>query len=403
MWVIAALLFFQAASSPGADGIKALDEGRYDAAVQAFTQAIAADPQDYSAHFNLALAYGFLHHDAEGIAEYRKTLELKPGLYEAELNLGILLLRQKSPADALPLLQAAATQKATEFRPRYYLGEAQLATGAAAPAEQSFRAAGELDPKSADAQSGIAHALAQQDKLADAAPFFRRAAELNTDYRDGLLELAALYEKNKQWPEAIEIYRQFAGNPAAEERLGMLLLQNKQYAEAIPRLETAYTKSPTNANRAALAAAYVFNSQQDQALPLLEKAVTAEPANYDLRLMYAHALRDKRQFPAAAQQFSEAAKLKPNDGSTWNELGGALYMANDYPPALAAFDRARQLGQGNAGNWFLRAIILDKLHQPKPALEAYQQFLSLSDGKNPDQEFQARQRVKLLERETGKR
>ncbi|MBZ5577433.1 MAG: tetratricopeptide repeat protein [Acidobacteriia bacterium] len=401
--MIAVLLFLQAAANPGADGTKALDEGRYEAAAQAFTQAIAVDPADYTAHFNLALAYSLLHRDAEGIAEYRKTLELKPGLYQAQLNAAILLLQQKSPADALPLLQAALAQKPAEFRPRFYLAEAQLATGAFAPAEHSYRAALELDARSAPAQLGLAHALAQQGKLADAAPYFRRAAELDPNYRDALLELAALYEENKQPADAIEIYRQFPDDPAAAERLGLLLLDSREYADAVPRLEAAYAQSPTPANRAALAAAYVFNQQGAKALPLLDKAVADDPANSALRLMYARALRDLRQFPAAARQFSEAAKLKPGDAQTWNDLGSALYMADDYPQALAAFDRARDLGLGNAGNWFLRAIILDKMHQPKPALEAYQQFLALSQGKNPDQEFQARQRVKLLQREAGKR
>jgi len=68
--------------------MKALEEGKYEAAVQAFTKAIEADAKDYFAHFNLAMAYGLLRKDAEGIAEYRKTLELRPGLYEAELNAG---------------------------------------------------------------------------------------------------------------------------------------------------------------------------------------------------------------------------------------------------------------------------------------------------------------------------
>jgi len=110
MWVLAALLLFQTAGSTN-DGLKALDEGRYEAAAQFFSKATAADASDYTAHFNLALAYGFLHRDAEGIAEYRKTLELKPGLYQAQLNAGILLLRQKNAAEALPLLDAAANQK----------------------------------------------------------------------------------------------------------------------------------------------------------------------------------------------------------------------------------------------------------------------------------------------------
>src|ERR1700720_848906 len=98
MLAVAALLFFLQATDFSSVGIKALDEQRYEDAVQAFEKAIAADSKDYSAHFNLALAYGFLHKDAEGIAEYRKTLELKPGLYEAQLNGGILLLRGKNAA-----------------------------------------------------------------------------------------------------------------------------------------------------------------------------------------------------------------------------------------------------------------------------------------------------------------
>ncbi len=98
-----------------------------------------------------------------------------------------------------------------------------------------------------------------------------------------------------------------------------------------------------------------------------------------------------------------AAKLKPNEPKTWSQLGGMLYMTNDYPRALAAFDKARDLGEDTAGNWFLHAIILDRLKQLKPAVEAYQRFLALSQGKNPDQEFQARQRVRIITRELEKR
>src|ERR1035441_2705888 len=126
MWVVALALFFLQASDPVSDGQKALQDGKFDAAIQGFTQAIAADPKDYFSHFNLALAYGYLRRDTEGVAEYRKTLELKPGLFEAELNAGMLLVSEKEPAEALPLLEAAVEQKPAEFRPRYYLAPAQL-------------------------------------------------------------------------------------------------------------------------------------------------------------------------------------------------------------------------------------------------------------------------------------
>jgi hypothetical protein len=45
---------------------------------------------------------------------------------------------------------------------------------------------------------------------------------------------------------------------------------------------------------------------------------------------------------------------------------------------------------------------LDRLRRNKEALEAYNSFLAASQN-NPDQEFTARQRVKVLEKELGKR
>src|ERR1039458_2214889 len=140
MWAVAALFFLLQADSTS-EGMKALEEGKYELAVQAFGKVIAADSKDYFAHFNLAMAFTLLHRDAEAVAEYRKTLEIKPGLYEAELNGGIVLLRQKTPVEPLPLFEDAARQRAEEFRPRYYLAEAQLQTGDYAAAEANYRLA----------------------------------------------------------------------------------------------------------------------------------------------------------------------------------------------------------------------------------------------------------------------
>jgi len=397
-----ALLFLFQSPDFSAEGVKALDEHRYDAATLAFQKAIEADPKDYGLHFNLALAYSLLHRDADGIAEYRKTLELKPGLYEAELNAGILLLRQKNPGEALPLLEDAARQKPAEYRPRYYLAESELQTGDAARAEENYRAALAANPKSAAAELGWGRALAKLDRLPDAAPHFQQAATIDPAYKDALLELADLYEAHKMTDAALAIYRQFPDNPAVQEHVGQLMLDRKQYAEAIPGLEQAYRKDPTPANRVALAFAYLFHEERAKALPLLQQSAAGDPANFQIRMAYGRALRDDRQFPAAEAEFAAAVKLRPADASAWQEYADMAYKAGHLEAALAAFDKARELGNDTPGNWFLRAIILDNLKQPKPALEAYQHFLSVSGGKFPDQEWQARQRLKLLERETGK-
>jgi tetratricopeptide (TPR) repeat protein len=386
-----------------AEGSKALDERRYQDAAQAFTKAIEADPKDYSGHFNLALADGFLNNDAGATAEYRKTLELKPGLFEAEMNLGLVYMRQKDAAAALPLFEDAARQKPKEFPVVYHLAEAAAASGANDKAAMAFQAALELDPKSAPAEFGFARVLSRQQKLADAAPHYRQAAALDPAYRDGLIELASLYEKSGQSKEAIAIYREVPDNPDAQQRLANLLLRSGEYANAIPNLEQAYARDGSSANLIALAAAYAITNQNIKALPLLEKAAAAEPANFDVRMMYGRALRDGKQFTASAVQFNEAVKLKPNDVRAWSDLAAVLYSAGQLQQSLAAFDRARDLGEDTPGNWFLRAIILDKMQQMKPALAAYQKFLDMSHGEHPDQEFQARQRARIIKSELEKK
>jgi len=280
MWVLAAVLFFLQTPDYYAEGMKALEAAKYDQAADLFAKAIASDPKDYAAHFHLALSYTMLKRDPQSLAEYKKVLELKPGLYEAELNAGILLLRDKQPAGAEPYLKAAAAQKPKELRPRLYWADALLATGDAAQAQEQYHAALDLDAKSAAAELGLAHALVRQDRLADAAPHFQAAAHLDPAYRDALLELAALYETNKQNAEALAIYQQFPENSAAQEHIGRLLLANQHSAEAIAPLEAAMQRDPTPANRLALATAYLFEKQYAKAMPLLDQSVAGEPSNY---------------------------------------------------------------------------------------------------------------------------
>ena len=102
--------------------------------------------------------------------------------------------------------------------------------------------------------------------------------------------------------------------------MAQLLMESRQFTEAIPRAGGGVTRKPEHANRVALAKAYCLARQLDKALPLLEQAVAAEPGNYDLRMMYARALRDRKQFGAAAAHFYEAAKIKPAEarpGANW--------------------------------------------------------------------------------------
>ena len=403
MWTI--LLFALLAQAPDyvAEGLKALDAGNPDAAVESFTKAIAADPADYSAHFNLGLAYSMSNKDALAIPEYKKTLELHPGLYEAQLNLSMSMLNAHDAAGAIPFLKAAGEQRPKEFRPAYYLGNAFLATNDLSGAATGYARAIELDAASAEAELGLGQTFARQGHRNEAEPHYRKAANLQHSYHSYLLELATLYEEHNELAQALDIYREFPDDPGARERAGVLLLVTGQSAAAIATLEPVVAKSPTPANQIALAHAYVEEKQLAKAEPLIAKGVAATPDDFELRMFFGRTLRDERKFPLASEQFSAAAKIKPEAAQAWTELAGVLIMAEQPVDGLAALDKVHALGAETAGHFYLRAITLDRLNKTKEALEAYNKFLGVSQNVNPDQEFIARQRVKVLEKELGKR
>jgi tetratricopeptide (TPR) repeat protein len=264
---LALLTLLLAFQIPLIEAQKALDADKPAVAEPLLRQAIATDPNDYFAHFNLGLALSMQNKDQEAIQEFRQTLHLKPGLYEASLNLGIVLLRTKQFEDATPVLKQAAEAKPADPVPNYYYGQALLETGHTAEAKQHFS----IDLKSARNHYGLARAYLKESNLAEAATHYREAASLDLDYKNNLLDLAAEYEKARQIPQAIAIYSEFPDNPAAQKRIADL---------------EAY-----------------------------QKAATPDP--FEDHMNRGKALRDEHKYIPAANEFFAATKIHPESLPAW--------------------------------------------------------------------------------------
>jgi predicted Zn-dependent protease len=361
-----ALLFLVLAAAPDdplADALRLLDAKQPAQAEPLLRKAIESDPSDVAAHFNLALALSLQQKDAEAVTEYRRVLELKPGLYAADLNLGLLLLRDRKPSEAVPVLKEATEARPQEKRTALYYAQALLDSGDVAGAAERFRAA---------------------------------------DDKNGLLQVAAALEKAGDTAGALSIYRDFPDDTAVREHLGQLQIEAHDANGAIPDLEEAVRKAPTTANRLTLAEAYRMAKQTAKMLEQLQLASAADPGNFELHMAYGRALRDNRSLIPAASQFNAAAKLRPDAVQAWNELASALIVSERYPEGLYALDRIRALGKEIPGDYFLRAITLDKLKKRPEAIAAYTQFLESDGGRHPDQEFQARQRIRIIGSEMKK-
>ena len=378
--------------------VQALDAKQPAAAEALLRKAVTADGDDYTAHFHLALALSLQGKDDEGIAEYHKTLELKPGLFEADLNLGILLLRNKRGGEAVPVLREALAAKPADARAGQYLAQALMDSGDAAGAEQQWLETLKAEPKNTAAQGGLGRARLAQGKLPEAAEAYQAAGD-----KEGLLQVAAALEKAARISEAMAIYQQFPDDAAVRRRLGQLQLDDKNAEAAVASLEEVVKQAPTTQNRLALADAYRLSGHSLKVMEQLQAAAVAEPGSFALRMALGRQLRDDRKLVAAAAQFQTAAKLDPNSAEAWNELASVLVVSQNYTEGLVALDHVRALGKELPGNHFMRAITLDRLKMKPQAVEAYRAFLDSDKGALPDQEFQARQRIRIIELELKKK
>src|SRR5215475_14653988 len=90
----------------------AIEKKDYATAEPLLKKVVAAHPENYQAWFDLGFLYNALGNADESIAAYRKSVSAKPDVFESNLNLGLMLVKNKQPG-AEEFLSAATKLKPT--------------------------------------------------------------------------------------------------------------------------------------------------------------------------------------------------------------------------------------------------------------------------------------------------
>ena len=386
----------------------ALQKEDYAAAVSLLESYLAQDAQDYRARFNLALSYSMTNRRSQAIEQYTQVLVQGPDLLPAHLNLGILLLEEGRAAQALEHLQRVADQQPEHWAAQVNRAAALAALSRVPEGRQAYERALQLKPDDAATHLALAKLLVTADAGA-AEEHLRRAIALDSSLDDARLMLAEVLEARAAQgadtlPEVAAIYQEYlAAHPEREGlrfRLAEIYISQKRFADAIRELEAARAAgSPSFDLNYTLLQAYVESKATDKALALLPELLAQNAQNKDLHLMLGSLRMEKRQYREAAAAFRLVTELEPNLTPGYTNLASALFLLKDYAGTVAALERVAALGKDTAGTYFLRALALDQLDRKPAALENYQRFLETDGEKNPDQNFQARQRIRVLSRE----
>lgn len=337
---------------------------------------------------------------------YRRAVQANPQSFEAHLALGLLLARQKEPDEARPELVAATKldpgEGGPELKARAWRALARVDQDSdPAEASNDLLEALKISPET-PSDTLLAASIAEQagqDQEAEAA--YRRVLAKDPKSEAANTGVAHILIARKQFPEAETMLRaaldQLPGDPALSAQLAAVLAaQNK--AEALPLLKKLHQDRPEEpAITRMLAEVEAEAGDFAGSEALYSGLLAANPNDHVLVAAHGENLVHLNRYPEAVKTFQKATELDPTDGEAWGGLAFAALRTNQTSIALNALATRSKYLQETPGTYFLWATSYDMVHDKAEATKYYHRFLDSAAGKFPNQEWQARQRLLLLE------
>ena len=373
---------------------------------------LAAHPADERALFDAGYLADAQGRNDDAVSLYRRAVTADPKSFEAEVSLGLLLARLGKPAEARPALWTATTLDAAQAGP--------------AAKAKAWRALAQIDM----------HGIDGKPDTAQASIDLLEALKISSETEDDTLMAANLAEAGGDLAGAEAAYRRtLKKNPdsgIAVAGLAHILIGQKNYPEAEDLLKAALKKTPDDAAMTAQLAAVLVAQDKAESLPLLQQFHQKHPQDVAITRMLAEVEADAGDYAESDQLYTTLLAASPKDETLLSGHGQNLIRLHRYPEALRAFQSATQIDETDGDAWnglafaafethqpaitlhaltvrskylpesatidFLWATAYDTLHDKKQAVAYYHRFLESAAGKFPDQEWQARQRLALLEK-----
>jgi len=161
---------------------KAVDEKKYDEAMDLFTRLVAADAKDFQAWTELGTVQLIRNHIKEAEEAYRRAIQEHPTFTLALLNLGRVLSAQKKFEEAIQPLSEAVKSSPTSADANFLLGEAYLQIKKGSKAVPYLNEAARLGKPDAHLRlATLYNAVGLKDK---AAQEYEQFLKKRPDYKD---------------------------------------------------------------------------------------------------------------------------------------------------------------------------------------------------------------------------
>ena len=271
------------------------DTGRNQEAAANFRKSLEIEPgltRVYNDLGNVLLAMGKTD---EAIAQYRKALEINPAILAASFNLMHAQAVAGRPAEALRVMDEALAQYPGDPTIAIQAGDILGEQNLFAAAEQAYQRALATAPKDAEAYVHLGTLYSKQGDPVRAEQALRRAIEADPRSEDAWNGLAGIFLKQKRIPEAAEVYQE--------------ALKNLPEASKI---------------HSSLADVLMLQNRNDEALAQYQEALKLDAHSAAAQFGLANVFVRKKQIPEALEHFKAAVKLDPQNAVYHFNLAAAM-------------------------------------------------------------------------------
>lgn len=356
-------------------GELAAQERNIDRAETEFKQAAELNPHSSEAYRGLSRVALEKNKPDLALAHIEKALEINPRLQGGRLQKGNALWKLQRLAEAVDELEQARAEEPRNTQVIVTLGAVKFEQGQLQDALNSLASALQAEPGHADANFYMARVKNASRDHSQAIEAIKRALESDPKnpvyhYWSGrvLADAKKSDEAIAEFKTAIEINPRYAD---ALETLGRIYVDRNQLKQAVDAFTKALEVDPgRNTARAATGDAYMKLEDWDGAIAVYTEAIEADPDNKDLiyvytRLASAYQEKGPRQYKKAVEWYQKAAKVDPEAGEAYKNLGYLLKDLKKPTEAVAAWEKYLAVSKDDDKTKKVVADDLDDLKKEK--------------------------------------
>ncbi len=299
------------------------------------------------AYANLATAYMEQGREADALAAYKKAIALEPGNLTANFNLAGLYLKRDDFPQALPLLERVVRARPGIPEPAYLLALCYSALGRPADGRRALLA---LPPTTRDREQILlllGSTALSLGRPAEAQAYYERALKLNPDSVQAAANLGALLVSAGSVERGLELleaaWKKDPSSYLAGYNLALAYKQMGRLEAARGVLAALLTKHESGELYNLLGDVEGQLKNTPAALEYLQRAAELEPSEQNL-FDLGYRLLGTWVLDRAVDVFRKGTEKFPKSARLWMGLGSAYFAQAKNEEAVSAYLRAVETG-----------------------------------------------------------